>query len=40
MAWPDTCILTTLKLEDGFSRDEIIKIYGARWGIETMFKEL
>jgi hypothetical protein len=33
-------ILTTLKVEDGFSREEIIKIYGARWGIETMFKEL
>lgn len=33
-------ILTTLKVEDGFTRDEIIKIYGARWGIETMFNEL
>jgi hypothetical protein len=26
-------ILTTLKEEDGFTRDEIIRIYGARWGI-------
>ena len=33
-------ILTTLKEEDGFSRGDIIKIYGARWGIETLFKEL
>ena len=33
-------ILTTLKEEDGFTRDEIIRIYGARWGIETLFKEL
>jgi IS4 transposase len=33
-------ILTTLKEEDGFSRSEIIKIYGSRWGIESLFKEL
>jgi len=33
-------ILTTLKEEDGFSRAELIKIYGARWGIESLFGEL
>jgi len=33
-------ILTTLKHEDGFSRQEIIKLYSARWGIESLFKEL
>jgi len=33
-------ILTTLKAEDGFPREEIVKIYGARWGIETLFREL
>lgn len=33
-------ILTTLRAEDGFTRDEIVKIYGARWGIETIFREL
>lgn len=33
-------ILTTLKESDGFTRDEIVKIYSARWGIETAFREL
>jgi len=33
-------ILTTLREEDGFSRSELIKIYGARWGIESLFGEL
>jgi hypothetical protein len=33
-------ILTTLTEEDGFSRKELIKIYGARWGIESLFAEL
>ncbi len=33
-------ILTTLTQEDGFSRQEIIKLYGARWGIESLYKEL
>lgn len=33
-------ILTTLRAEGGFTRDEIVKSYGARWGIETIFREL
>jgi len=33
-------ILTTLRSEDGFTPKEIIKIYGARWGIESLFGEL
>jgi hypothetical protein len=33
-------ILTTLTEEDGFSRQEVIDIYAARWGIESIFKEL
>lgn len=33
-------IVTTLSDEDGFTRQELIKIYGARWGIETLFAEL
>jgi len=33
-------ILTTLSEADGFTRDEIVKIYTARWGIETAFREL
>jgi transposase len=33
-------ILTTLSEADGFTRDEIVKIYGARWGIETAFREM
>jgi hypothetical protein len=33
-------ILTTLKEADGFARSDILKIYGARWGIESLFGEL
>ena len=33
-------ILTTLKAEDGFTRAELLKIYQARWGVETAFREL
>jgi hypothetical protein len=33
-------ILTTLAEEDGFTRQEIVKLYAARWGIESLFKEL
>lgn len=33
-------ILTTLTQADGFSRQEIIKLYSARWGIESLYKEL
>lgn len=33
-------ILTTLTEEDGFSRQEVIDIYAARWGIESLFREL
>lgn len=33
-------ILTTLTEQDGFTRDDIVKIYAARWGIESLFKEL
>jgi hypothetical protein len=33
-------ILTTLTEKDGFSRSELIKLYGARWGIESLFGEL
>lgn len=33
-------ILTTLTEEDGFTRDDVIKLYAARWGIESLFKEL
>jgi len=33
-------ILTTLTEEDGFTRKEIVDIYAARWGIESLFKEL
>jgi hypothetical protein len=33
-------ILTTLKAEDGFDRDAIIKLYEARWGIESLFREV
>jgi hypothetical protein len=33
-------VLTTLRVEDGFSPKKVMKIYGARWGIETLFKEL
>jgi hypothetical protein len=33
-------LLTTLREEDGFTRAELIKIYGSRWGVETAFREL
>lgn len=33
-------ILTTLTREDGFDRDAIIKLYAARWGIETVYREV
>lgn len=33
-------LLTTLREEDGFTRSELIKLYGARWGVETAFREL
>jgi hypothetical protein len=33
-------ILTTLSVEDGFDRAAIIKLYGARWGVETLLREL
>lgn len=33
-------ILTTLTAEEGFDRDTIIKLYAARWGIETVFREV
>lgn len=33
-------ILTTLKPEDGFDRDAVIKLYAARWGIESLFGEM
>lgn len=33
-------ILTTLREEDGFTRDELIKVYAARWGVETLIREI
>ena len=33
-------ILTTLREADGFTRKELVKIYAARWGIESLFGEL
>lgn len=33
-------IITTLKEEDGFDRQSLIKLYGARWGIESLFGEM
>ena len=33
-------ILTTLTTKNGFNRDAIIKLYAARWGIETVFREM
>ena len=33
-------ILTTLSEEDGFDRKSVIKLYAARWGIETLFGEM
>ena len=33
-------ILTTLTAADGFDRQAIIKLYAARWGIESIFREV
>jgi len=33
-------ILTTLMPDDGFDRDAIITLYTARWGIESIFREV
>jgi DNA-binding TFAR19-related protein (PDSD5 family) len=33
-------IVSTLTEEDGFDRQALIKLYGARWGIESLFKEM
>lgn len=33
-------ILTTLPHSDGFDRDEILRLYSARWGIESVFREI
>jgi hypothetical protein len=33
-------IVSTLKEEDGFDRKALIKLYAARWGIESLFKEM
>jgi len=33
-------ILSTLPADEGFDRQALIKLYGARWGIETLFKEM
>ena len=33
-------ILSTLSEDDGFDRKALIRIYGARWGIETLFGEM
>ncbi len=33
-------ILTTLDEADGFDRQSLIKRYGARWGIESLFGEM
>ena len=32
-------ILTTLSEDDGFDRTALLKIYGARWGIESLYWE-
>lgn len=38
---PETMVvLTTLTQEDGFDRDAIIKLYTARWGVETVIREM
>jgi hypothetical protein len=38
---PETMvILTTLKEEAGFDRESIIKLYEARWGVESLFREV
>jgi len=33
-------ILTNLSEADGFTREELVKVYGSRWGVETAFREL
>lgn len=33
-------ILTTLSEDDGFDRTALLKIYGARWGIESLYGEM
>lgn len=33
-------ILSTLREEDGFDRKALIQLYGARWGIESLFGEM
>ena len=33
-------ILSTLTEKDGFDRKALIKLYAARWGIESLFKEM
>lgn len=33
-------ILSTLTEEEGFDRKSLIQLYGARWGIETLFGEM
>jgi Transposase DDE domain len=33
-------ILSTLTEKEGFDRKALIKLYGARWGIESLFKEM
>ena len=33
-------LLTTLDEGDGFTREELVKLYASRWGVETAFREL
>lgn len=33
-------LLTTLRSDEGFTRAELVKLYGSRWGVETSFREL
>ncbi|MEK7411892.1 MAG: IS4 family transposase [Planctomycetota bacterium] len=33
-------IVTTLTQEDGFSPEDIIRLYQARWGVETLLREI
>jgi len=33
-------ILTTLTTDQGFDRESIIALYAARWGVETIFREM
>ena len=32
-------LLTSLEEEDGFDRPTLLKMYQARWGVETLFRE-